>query len=509
MKCKNCGYDADVNAKFCGNCGEMLEIKTVEPAEAYGATENKKAIEERAIIEVVEEKRTGGIFKKVMIFVVVAVMAAGIAVFAQSMFTSPEVKVAKAFLNTGEAVIAEVDEIKKAMPIMAFLEDFATGQYTLEGEYEDYTMEVIVDMTMDNGAGQLQVTPSIWGFGGDILISKEYMTLEMAGLQDVYGVNLETLEEDMKMNGLLQEELPVGILDTSAEGFFVEQEAAIDGITDILNGALPEIITLCSVEELGKEGIAIGEQQIDTDAYKIILDTDGVKSVFETVIAEILADEAIVTYCNRQLINFALAEGIYIANLGITDLQDTTLLEGIFAAAMVEVESISGDLQEVECIVNIYQDKIASIYLENNGDAWELQLGIDGKILERMASIRTFATGEVIEDTYVVVLDGTVLNADMNLNGDTCSLVYDIAGGTDNFVVDFFGEIITLTLDCTSEDLLEFVYIGAYEEIEFVLKKAELVEGWFVQKTEFVNALELTEEELQEIMMQALFSDML
>ncbi|WP_317856158.1 zinc ribbon domain-containing protein [Chakrabartyella piscis] len=514
MKCKYCGYEGDANAKFCGSCGKALETEATVIAkenkiEEIETTEVNEAIEESAIIEMPEEKKKGGISKKVIIVAVVVLIVAVAGVFAKSMVSaSPEVVVAKAFLATGDAITTEVDEIKEAMPIVALLEDFATGQYTIAGTYEGYDFGLTVDMAMDNEAGLLQMTPSILGFSGDILISKEYMTLEMPLLDDVYGVNLETLEEDMKARGLLDETSPVGILDTSAEEFLAEQDAAIDGITDIINGVLPEMITICSVEELDAETIEIGDNSIDTDVYGITVNTENLKSILETVCAEILADEAVVTYLNRQLVNYALTEGAYIGDLGITDLQDTVLLEGLFAEIMLGFDSISGNLEAMNFVVNIYNDKIARMYIENSGNTWELQLGVEGKVLECVTSIRTFATGEVLEDTYALVLDGDVIFAEMDLNGEMYSLVYDIAGNNDNFVLNVVDEIITLTVDSTQENAVEIAYEEGYESITILIEKAELADGWFVQKTDFVNALDLTEEEVQSIIMKLLFSGM-
>lgn len=537
MNCKNCGNENSGNTKFCVECGTLLSEETVEVAETATeevtteevaieevaaeeaspaeemvteeATPTEEVVEMEEIIEeyVEEPKKKGGKKVALVIGIVVVVLAVAAAIGAKFLVSSPEVTVAKAFANTGDAIVLELDEMAEAMPIAGLLADFATGQYTVDMSYDSPQFGLDIDTTMDNTTGQMKVTPSVMGFSGDILISEEYITLEMDLLSDVYGVNLETLEEDLVALGYM-EEMPEGLVVTSQEEVIAEYEAAAEAGKDIVTGLLLDIAALCSVEELGTEDLEIGGYAVTTDAYGVLLDVDGLGDVLETLFDEILANEVLVTCINRQIVTTLMADGVDLDALGISGLTDTSLLEEVFAEILVEYEAISGELAEVELVVNVYNDKVARMSMSNNDEVLAVEFGVGEKILERVAFLSGYVGGEVYETSYSMVLVDDVLESNLILGGETIyTLSYDIPSAKDNFVLNVDGEEMILSVDAT-EEMAEIIWELDAETLVIEIEKTELAEGWFAQETSFINALELTEADLQAIAMQILFSGM-
>ncbi len=507
MNCINCGSQNDEKAKFCANCGAAIqkEAEVVAPAASEEVVAEEPTTENEYMIA--PKKKKMGIVAKILIGIGIVLLLGVVAVVAglHWLVNTPVVALGGAFTNTGIAIVEEVDEVTATMPITAFFEGFETGQYTATAEYEDADIALSMDMEMDIAESLLKMTPNLMGFGADILVSEQYLTVEMAILDDVYGVNLETLSEDLVANGYLQEdEVADDILGDTPEELLAEREESIEALADVFIAVLPEISEMSSVEELDNETLEIGGETITTDAYGVVLDMVATRATLEKLFDEILAEDILVRYINRQLLTGVLSDEIYLEGFDIEDLSDKSYLESKFAEILANFDAASGDLDDVEIVINVYNNRIARIALEHNGDTMELQLGVGEKVLERVTFATTVA-GETTEIGFAMAMEDDVFQSALDLNGDICSVYYDFAESADNFVLDAFGTVVVLSVDFSDADIMEITYADEYAEVVFNMEKTELADGWFEQKTEFIEIVKMTEEELQAVVMTVLF----
>lgn len=513
MKCINCGTENNENAKFCVSCGAAIpkeaEVVVVEAV----AKEDPVMMENGAVDNgymIAPKKKGMGIIGKVLIVIGVILVLGVVAVAAglRWIFTSPTVALTAAIANTGIAITEEVAEVTEAMPSTAFFENFVEEQYVATVDYEDASIGVTVDVEMDVAASQLKMTPSVMGFGADILVSEEYLTFEMAMLSDVYGVEFATLDEYLVEDGYVEEDLADDMLDATPEELLTEQEEALTAFTDILALLIPDMTEMASVEELDDEEVTINGATVDTKAYGIDIDTAKVREILEKLFDETLESEVLVRYINRQLMTGYLSGELYLDGFAISSLEDTSFIESQCEAYLADFDASAGEMEQVEFVINTYNDRIACVTASLGDELLELQLGVGDKVLEHVSFAMIDASGTTMAIEFGMTLEDDVFQSELHINGEICSLYYDILGTEDNFVLDVFGEVVPLSVDFSNPEVMEITYADDLMEATWNMEKAELPEGWFEQKTEFVNVMELTEEEIQSIFMSVLFGGM-
>ena len=305
MKCSKCGSDLRPGAKFCPQCGTVVEAAgAAEDRERTAAPEAGTA-GPQAAASVGGAAPTGGKRRGlgliVMAAVVVVALVAVIAVAAGALFSSPQDKVEKAFDKTASAY-AELDEAM-GLPDLTQLAEQQSMTQRLSLELASINEQLTgmdlsalkglglrVDTDYDLPARKLAAEVAAY-WGTDELISA-WLLLEDNGLylsvpqiaDDVYGVDTTTMGADLAaLTGEdMVETLGFNFFDlidlaTPAPETTQEMEQALDQ-------AARDLLEAMEVEKAGSETIDVNGKNIKANAFDILIPQEAMEDYADALL---------------------------------------------------------------------------------------------------------------------------------------------------------------------------------------------------------------------------------
>ncbi len=534
MFCTKCGSELREGVKFCTSCGAAVEAPTLvveetPVVESAPVVEEISVVEEAPVVEptpVVPQTPAPKKSNKGPVIAVLGVVAALLIAMAVClwMIFGATVSVGEAFANTLNRVTADVEKMQEEIPGTQFFMDYFDEQYTVKTTYEDTSMNVEVVIESDIANGQMKISPSALGMGGDLYLSNNDIVVDASAiLGKAYGVQTQTLGKDYNESAfpslLGLEQLPE---DFGFELFellkLCDAKDAAEAFKDISMKNTLSIFGELETEKLGKETITINGETVKTQAYRIEMPTP---EVFETyakgMLEDILEDEAFAPYLEENEI-IALLENL----TGETLPQEIpAALEEVVDDMVAEYEySYESEFNDFYFTGYVYKKQMVRLSLQCESDDAVVYVDVNpvGNSLEYMAFFG-FEDENDSDPMYIaeleMVYEDEVLTYDAYLEeyGETVmqyEIEFDTKETKNNFRMDVeaeYSEPISevMTIDVTNDDVIYIEY--AIDELdatlEMEMKKGALEDGWFEFPADYTNVFDMSEDEIYSMILMA------
>ncbi len=403
--------------------------------------------------------------------VVVAVLAVGFVV--KGFFQSPKAKVTKALVSTIDQLEEETSEVNESLPVFEYFKDFYEEEYSFQSHQTDIGCDV--EILCDYKNKSIKGIVDLMGLEINAQISDKYITLDNDMLDDVYGIQVDSLVEDLQKAGYLSSEYEDMASDLELK-LFNRPGDAIKEIQEIIKTELIASFKDLQVEEIDSEKIEVDGKTKKVDTYRIYLSREDFEKFTVNMIDNMFSNEVII---EKFMLNEEELEDYK------TQVKED-IVEFIFEndapAKLTTIVSVENG--KVVQIIDGQGEKEITMNFRNTKN---LLQEVDIKTVDNELSFKTKLDDKHFELEY------------LNPNGGSMSLVYEFDKKEDNVKVnDGYSDYI-FTLDSTEKDKLRF----AYEGLEVESEKNNLPKDWFQQDSEFINILELSPEELQGILLQA------
>lgn len=465
-----------------------------------------------------EEPKKNPAVKVAIILAIVAVVLiiAIVALAFSGLFGNKKAKVAQAFKNTVEESETYLKEVWQAESYEGM---FKNKESRIEMDLtlpEDITLEAVVNSTDEEADVYMDL-----GMGGSSLVEIEAYSNEtqvyiaLPELFDyLFYVDLETLEDDIEVmvdNGMIDSytaDTLVEALEAQSEGIELTEES-VEQLEKDINAAWKNMFEAVTVEEIDSEEFTVNDEDVECDGYAIEVTPDILADIAEATANAYLENEEVMAWLESIEASYdtdAITEGL------------DTLQES--AEELRDIEK--DEVEDATFYVNIYiyEDKVACVEATEPGDEDEVWFTwvIEGG-------------NYPLENTYVeLVFDGDEIEIYRNgsMEDDEYWVEYELvdAYGT-SYVMDVFyvPETGEFEIDVMEDDYWNWLYTyGTIEktddhtiEIEIdslEVDEEEIMYGDIVladecdkiekpEGDEEINILTMTEEEWEELIMEA------
>ena len=465
-----------------------------------------------------EEPKKNPAVKVAIILAIVAVVLiiAIVALTFSGLFGNKKTKVAQAFMNTVEESETYLKEVWQAESYEGM---FKNKESRIEMDLtlpEDITLEAVVDSTDEEADIYMDL-----GMGGSSLIEIEAYSNEtqvyiaLPELFDyLFYVDLETLEDDIEVmvdNGMIDSytaDTLVEALEAQSEGIELAEES-VEQLEKDINAAWKNMFEAVTVEEIDSEEFTVNDEDVECDGYAIEVTPDILADIAEATANAYLENEEVMAWLESLEASYdtdAITEGL------------DTLQES--AEELRDIEK--DEVEDATFYVNIYiyEDKVACVEATEPGDEDEVWFKwvIEGG-------------NYPLENTYVeLVFDGDEIEIYRNgsMEDDEYWVEYELvdAYGT-SYVMDVFyvPETGEFEIDVMEDDYWNWLYTyGTIEKtddhtIEIAIDSLEVDEEEIMygdiiladecdkiekpEGDEEINILTMTEEEWEELIMEA------
>lgn len=524
MFCKKCGSELPEESKFCKFCGQDLSTEVAENTKS-DVVENIKAKAENIIdkaksidisaeaqtlkdgavniaekaqtlkgeaVNIAEKAKNSDPKSKKFIAIGAGIVAAlalvgvGVSAFA----SSPEVVVATAFYNTFNDIKTEHIEAYEQLPVVSYLSDYMTDAYSFTIDQGDYEMTINTDYKNK----QVQTLVDYMGFEVLCQISEDYYTIEVDGLKDVYGFNLDTIEDDFADYDVL----PIDFPSDYEIPFFENPNTKIyETIEKIITSNLKSLSKTMEVTETGTNSVKYQGKNVEAKTYEIKLSADDLEDVLYAISKEVFDNKDVIEYFG---VNIDATNAILDA-INEPEQPDLSDLEDEFEDF---IDDFIGGYEDIDGIfVSIYDKQLTEVLIEVGSDEALF-------IFNEKATTSTKITADFdgYEYVYAMTFEDGVLEIDYEdaFNYDSFNFVYDTTDDSDNASFETRYYTLDFTLDGSEKDEFTF-YVEYYgEEFEVFSQKNKLDKNWFEQPSSFVDIFDLDEDDFEDIVTELISS---
>lgn len=425
MKCINCETKIAKQDRYCHHCGfDMGDYNTPQGQ---------------------RRERMGRIKWGALVLAVLVAFA----ILWRFVVQSDEAVVGTALVETINTLQAEGASMAEALPLVNYLlqmEEEWTANLFLDGE-EDATATLSGNPTQR----QYRLEYSLDDLGilgqGTLLTSNQHITIQLDGLDGMYGVDLTTLKEDMAAFSMVDLTTVATYYDYD---LLQNNGEAQSQLQTLMEEAVVQLIPSIQVEKMGNQSLTIDGQEVETTGYQIIWDVAEVERVLKELGEWIVEDDLLRPYLELAV----TASQQFSQSYALEDIGDIQTLWNSQVDGLVE-ELTSGSRQ----MVYLYGGRVvllASIEDEFS-QGWGLALSPQDKILDyvSLVALDGFQMAEFV--AISAQLEGEVfqLEATLPYGGD---FIVDYRSGDSqqNFILQYGYDILALDVELEGDSL----YLG-------------------------------------------------
>lgn len=470
--CKKCQKQLSEGAKFCKSCGQNQEepVQNIEQTPVQQVSEQVN--EQVNIAPKVKKanKKTPAIMVGVGAVLVIGVGATSIAL------NTPQAKILRAFQSTSDQITKQVEKYQQELPVISYLKDIAKTPYTVEFELEG--TENIV--TTDISKKQMEVSNKAYGVNTNVLISEKLITIENSLLNDVVGIELDKLIEEINNS----EYIDIDVSKNANVDIFEVyefQEKLLGVVNSSIKSRATELAKAIEIEEEEKENIKIDGQTEKSDKYLIQINAKEIEKAYENIIEDVFSDSYIEEELEQYLESFntfmEMSEG-YNPNI------DTDDLKYIFEELLEEVIYGIEMIEDLDKYLYIYDGKIVKLLVESRDFEASISLGsVDNLLKEVCVEIDEYDYGKG-EITFGLEFEDGVFEFEMRAYDESLVFEYDTLGKSDNVQIKIPGwGSLEGTINSTEKNKL-IIELG---DLEMEIEKNHLSNNWFNQPSKYAN----------------------
>lgn len=509
MICNNCNNEIKEGSKFCGKCGFQFDNSSSSVNSSSNAENSEESVSNstNTIVipqavppapqftpnnETINNKKSIRFSKNTMIMIssiaaAIAIVIISIAIFmntgTMSFYTSVS--------NTLKSVDKSYDLYQKQLPALTHFSDISKSTYSIEGSINSGFMKVPINLDLDLSNNKMKADAKVMGYDYTLQLTNKTMILDTDLLNDIYGINFTTINEDLQANELYKNKLDSNLPDINPSNWAKIPFIIQDIITDTYSKNALDIIKSLDIEYEGKEKKYLFGQDINAKEYELTINpektADVLYDVYMTAVEDIITHKEISPYLEY-----------------LEEITGESIEEEL---KNVKQKDILADLKNSfsEPIkVYTYKNKIAQIVFEDDTDELIISFNPATEVLVD-CKIEGLSNSKSVEE-LTLKLDGQKFEYYYEDRYSVNTFTYDASKSSGNAILELNGREYVFDIDTSTKNTLqasvEIPYSGI--NIDFKSIKGAKLNSWMSEKegTDYTNFLKLDQMELMSLTFQ-------